>query len=131
MLGNEYVADLSNSGVAVGSSIGHAIGGFFGGGSSTAAAETQQADNSVASQANDTGYQDNGWGPRSCEVDAKSFTKCLDENGGNMQTCSWYLDQLVSLQYAQCIIQDADASFAEGMPICCKSVLRHATASLF
>ncbi|KAI4248426.1 MAG: hypothetical protein L6R40_000985 [Gallowayella cf. fulva] len=88
------------AGVAVGSSIGHAIGGFFGGGSSTAAAETQQADNSVASQANDTGYQDNGWGPRSCEVDAKSFTKCLDENGGNMQTCSWYLDQLKACQSA-------------------------------
>lgn len=81
----------------MGSSIGHAIGGFFGGGSSTAA-EPQQAENSVAAQANDAGYQSNSWGQRSCETDAKSFTKCLDENGGNMQICGWYLDQLVSCQ---------------------------------
>ncbi|KAL8914160.1 MAG: hypothetical protein Q9171_001155 [Xanthocarpia ochracea] len=88
------------AGVAVGSSIGHAIGGFFGGGSSSAAAEPQQADNSMASQANKTGYQNNSWGPRSCETDAKSFTKCLDENGGNMQICGWYLDQLKACQSA-------------------------------
>lgn len=84
------------SGVAVGSSIGHAIGGLFGGGSGNATTENQASDNAVASQANDGGYQDNSWGPRSCETDAKSFTKCLDENGGNMQICGWYLDQLVS-----------------------------------
>ena len=40
--------------------------------------------------------QNNSWGPRSCEVDAKQFTKCLDENQGNMQICGWYLEQLVS-----------------------------------
>ncbi|KAL8895247.1 MAG: hypothetical protein Q9207_008247 [Kuettlingeria erythrocarpa] len=87
------------AGVAVGSSIGHAFGGFFGGGS-TAAAEPQQAENSVAAQANDAGYQNNSWGQRSCETDAKSFTKCLDENGGNMQICGWYLDQLKACQAA-------------------------------
>lgn len=78
----------------MGSSIGHAFGGLFGGGSSSAA-EPQQADNSVANQANDAGYHNSNWGQRSCEADAKSFTKCLDENGGNMQICGWYLDQLV------------------------------------
>ena len=83
-----------HSGVAVGSSIGHAIGGMFGGGSS-APAEQQQADNTVANQSNDGGYQSNTWGPRSCETDAKTFTKCMDENQGNMQICGWYLDQLV------------------------------------
>ncbi|KAL8799405.1 MAG: hypothetical protein Q9223_007581 [Gallowayella weberi] len=88
------------AGVAVGSSIGHAIGGLFGGGSSSAAAEPQQADNGVANQANATGYQNDGWGARSCETDAKSFTKCLDENGGNMQICGWYLDQLKACQSA-------------------------------
>ncbi|KAL8896482.1 MAG: hypothetical protein Q9192_003075 [Flavoplaca navasiana] len=88
------------AGVAVGSSIGHAIGGFFGGGSSSEAAGTQQADNSMAAQANDNGYQNNSWGARSCETDAKSFTKCLDENGGNMQICAWYLDQLKACQSA-------------------------------
>ncbi|KAL8854882.1 MAG: hypothetical protein Q9221_000388 [Calogaya cf. arnoldii] len=88
------------AGVAVGSSIGHAIGGFFGGGSSSEAAGTQQADNSMAAQANETGFQNDSWGPRSCETDAKSFTKCLDENGGNMQICGWYLDQLKACQSA-------------------------------
>ncbi|KAI4227154.1 MAG: hypothetical protein L6R36_002651 [Xanthoria steineri] len=89
------------AGVAVGSSIGHAIGGFFGGGSSSQAAETQQADGAMAAQANENGYQsNNSWGPRSCETDAKSFTKCLDENGGNMQICGWYLDQLKACQSA-------------------------------
>ncbi|KAI4175103.1 MAG: hypothetical protein LQ343_001864 [Gyalolechia ehrenbergii] len=83
------------AGVAVGSSIGHAIGGLFSGGSSAAAAEPQQADNSVASQTSDAGYQSNSWATRNCDADAKSFTKCLDENGGNMQICGWYLDQLV------------------------------------
>ena len=85
----------SISGVAVGSSIGHAIGGMFGGGSSQAA-EQQSADNAVARQANNDSYQNDAWGPRSCEADAKQFTKCLDDNQGNMQICSWYLDQLVS-----------------------------------
>jgi len=79
-----------NRGVAIGSSIGHAIGGFFGGGSS---APTEQSDNAVAAQSQS--QEQNSWGPRSCEVDAKQFTKCLDENQGNMQICSWYLEQLV------------------------------------
>ena len=93
--GSTHTDSLSHSGVAVGSSIGHAIGGFFGGGSSSAPAETQAVDNSAATQSNDTGYQ-SSWGARSCEIDAKAFTKCLDDNQGNMQICSWYLDQLVS-----------------------------------
>jgi hypothetical protein len=83
------------SGVAVGSSIGHAIGGFFGGGSSTPAAEPAQ-DNSVAAQGDSA--QNSNWGARSCDVDAKQFTKCMDDNQGNMQICSWYLEQLVRVQ---------------------------------
>ncbi|TVY82646.1 Mitochondrial intermembrane space cysteine motif-containing protein [Lachnellula suecica] len=84
------------AGVAVGSSIGHAIGGFFGGGSSQPA--EQQADNgAVASQGQE---QNQNWGARSCEVDAKQFTKCLDENQGNMQICGWYLEQLKACQSA-------------------------------
>lgn len=63
---------------------------MFGG--SSVPAEQQQADTAVASQASDSS---NAWGPRSCETDAKTFTKCLDENQGNMQICGWYLDQLV------------------------------------
>ena len=88
--------DGEYSGVAVGSSIGHAIGGFFGGGSS-APAEQQQDNGAVAAQNNQA--QQNNWGARSCEADAKQFTKCLDDNQGNMQICSWYLEQLVSGHY--------------------------------
>ena len=76
----------------MGSSIGHAIGGMFGGSSPPA---EQQADNAVAGQANESSSQSNAWGQRSCDMDAKTFTKCLDENQGNMQICGWYLDQLV------------------------------------
>lgn len=67
---------------------------MFGG--SSLPAEQQQADNVVASQANESSPQSNAWGPRGCETDAKTFTKCLDENQGNMQICGWYLDQLVT-----------------------------------
>ncbi|KUJ07283.1 uncharacterized protein LY89DRAFT_702421 [Mollisia scopiformis] len=85
------------AGVAVGSSIGHAIGGFFGGGSSAPAEQAPQ-DNSVAAQGNQA--QNNNWGARSCDADAKQFTKCMDDNQGNMQICSWYLEQLKACQNA-------------------------------
>lgn len=93
------VIDGEYRGVAVGSSIGHAIGGFFGGGSSASApAEAQQANTAATNPYGDAAQMSgNEWGARNCEVDAKQFTKCLDENGGNMQICGWYLDQLVSL----------------------------------
>src|SRR3979490_3187732 len=84
--------DEYNRGVAVGSSIGHAIGGFFGGGSS---APAEQSSGAVTAQGQS--QEQNSWEPRSCEVDAKQFTKCLDENQGNMQICSWYLEQLVCI----------------------------------
>lgn len=67
---------------------------MFGGGGSTQA-EQQPADNSLSSQGQETNYQNNSWGARSCDNDAKTFTKCLDENQGNMQICGWYLEQLV------------------------------------
>jgi len=84
---------LKYRGVAVGSSIGHAIGGFFGGGSSQPA-EQQQDNNAVQSQGGQAA-ESNSWGARDCGVDAQQFTKCLDENKGNMQICGWYLEQLV------------------------------------
>lgn len=83
-------------GVAIGSSVGHAIGGFFGGGSSAPAEAQPQQDNSVQAQGGQA--QENNWGARSCETDAKQFTKCLDENQGNMQICGWYLQQLVRMR---------------------------------
>lgn len=110
------------AGVAVGSTVGHMLGagisgmvGFFlsacpyifpsgldlhevvltngaiqFGGSSPAEAPAAAAEPVQAQSASNS-----SWGAPSCEADARSFTKCLDENQGNMQICSWYLDQLV------------------------------------
>ncbi len=83
-----------SSGVAVGSSIGHAIGGFFSGDSAPATAEAAAVANTQAAP------EQNNWQARNCDIDAKQFTKCLDENQGNMQTCSWYLEQLKACQAA-------------------------------
>ena len=98
---------LHNSGVAVGSSIGHAIGGFFGGGSSQAA-EAVPADSSLSSE-HYQGQSNTNTNGRSCETDAKAFTKCLDENKGDyqMSVCGWYLDQLVSGLRIECLGIDA------------------------
>ena len=80
-----------SSGVAVGSSIGHALGGFFGGSSEA----PQQA--AVQSQ----GVQDQQQlGNDNCQGAAVQFTKCMDEQSGNMQICSWYLEQLKACQAA-------------------------------
>ncbi|PYH98744.1 hypothetical protein BO71DRAFT_370409 [Aspergillus ellipticus CBS 707.79] len=90
------------AGVAVGSSIGHAIGGmFFGGGGSSAPAEQQAAPAPPAeAQSMDNGLwagnaTNSSWEPPACQADAQSFRKCMDENQGSMSICGWYLDQLV------------------------------------
>jgi len=72
--------------------LGAGVSGMFGGGSSTAAPEnaTQQA----PAQAQNSSE----WATPSCEGDAKAFTKCMDDNQGNMQICSWYLEQLKACQ---------------------------------
>ncbi|KAK6614683.1 CHCH domain-containing protein [Botrytis cinerea] len=80
-----------DKGVAIGSSLGHAITGFFGGGSS--APEAAQ-DNAVASQ----GQEKNQFGEPNCGFQVKSFTNCMDENQGNMSICNWYLEQLKACQ---------------------------------
>lgn len=86
----------TNSGVAVGSSIGHAIGGMFGGGGSSAAASADDGSSvqSQQSQYSQQSQQDN------CAGAATSFTKCMDDNNGNMQICNWYLEQLKACQQA-------------------------------
>ena len=87
----------SCSGVAVGSSIGHAVGGWFGDNSGVS---TEAQDNGVGSQqVQDGGYQNNSWTQESCEPASKGLTSCLDQNNGNMQICTWYLEQLVSCSF--------------------------------
>ena len=96
------------SGVAVGSSIGHAIGGMFGGGSSSAAQPEQSADayaqpvdNGLYKTQNQTASS--GYGAaqdQPCAADAMTFNKCMNENRGDLTICGWYLDQLKACQQA-------------------------------
>lgn len=77
----------------MGSSIGHTIGAGLSsifGGSSHAPAEPVE-------QSQQASYEQR---PRACDADARNFTKCLDDNGGNMQICDWYLQQLKACQEA-------------------------------
>ncbi|KAH7019798.1 hypothetical protein EDB80DRAFT_701546 [Ilyonectria destructans] len=82
------------AGVAIGSSVGHAIGGLFSGGSSEPAAAPAAAP--VQAQASSQDQFNNN----NCAGSAQSFTKCMDDNGGNMQICNWYLEQLKACQAA-------------------------------
>ncbi|CAD0042357.1 unnamed protein product, partial [Aureobasidium pullulans] len=89
---------LLRNGVAVGSSIGHAIGGFFGGGSSAPAEQQAQAPANPAD--NSTYTSSNYQAPRACETDVTNFRRCMDENQGSLTICGWYLDQLKACQSA-------------------------------
>lgn len=88
------------SGVAVGSSIGHAIGGFFSGGSSEAAPPPQQYNTQAPDQYQQSAQQQQQYGTNNCQGATQQFTQCMDENGGNMQICNWYLEQLKACQAA-------------------------------
>lgn len=88
---NRQLTDNAYSGVAVGSSIGHAIGGMFGGGGSS---EPAQASPQATQQP-----QNDQWGPN-CSLATKSFTNCMDEHQGNMSICGWYMEQLKACQAA-------------------------------
>ena len=75
------------AGVGIGHAIGHGITGLFSGSSSTpeaAAAQPASANTDSRSGA--------------CDVDAKAFTRCMDDYKGDMTACSWYLEQLKSCQ---------------------------------
>ena len=93
----------SCSGVAVGSSIGHAVGGWFGGNSGVSEAQNNGLE---SQQVQDGSNQNRSWTQESCEPAAKGLTSCLDQNNGNMQICTWYLDQLVSC----CLLSDRPIS---------------------
>ncbi|KAG4217700.1 hypothetical protein PC116_g33820, partial [Phytophthora cactorum] len=62
------------------------------GGSSAPAEASPQA-------ANAQQQQQNQWG-NNCQGATQAFTKCMDEQGGNMQICGWYLEQLKACQAA-------------------------------
>ena len=105
------------AGVAVGSSIGHAIGGWFGGGSAAQEYPEQQQQNytqqgqDAYAQPMDNGLyntqqqgyasqQQPGVGNGPCAVDVKNFTSCMNQNGGDLNVCGWYLEQMKACQAA-------------------------------
>jgi hypothetical protein len=89
------------SGVAVGSSIGHAVGGWFGGGSSAPAEASPQQTTEFAGQHQDTtSAQMQQSSSGACATDVNNFRKCMDENQGSLTICGWYLDQLKACQSA-------------------------------
>jgi len=70
-----------NSGVAVGSSIGHAVGGWFSGGSSSEPAQAQQ--DNMSAQTTDAGsaYGASSYSaPKACEGQISQFRTCMDQN---------------------------------------------------
>lgn len=89
------------SGVAVGSSIGHAVGGWFSGGSSAPAEASPQSTDFAAQHqdpAASTSQMQQASGP--CANDVNTFRKCMDDNQGSLTICGWYLDQLKACQAA-------------------------------
>ncbi|EGW30324.1 uncharacterized protein SPAPADRAFT_63182 [Spathaspora passalidarum NRRL Y-27907] len=86
------------AGVAVGSAVGHTIGagitGMFGGSSAAPAEAPQQQ---VAPIQQQQQYQEQA---KHCDADARNFTRCLEDNSGNMQICDYYLQQLKACQEA-------------------------------
>ncbi|KAF1995801.1 hypothetical protein P154DRAFT_333032 [Amniculicola lignicola CBS 123094] len=84
------------AGVAVGSSIGHVVGGWFSGGSSSAA-EPQAQNTDFAQQHQETTANTQGG---ACQADVNNFRKCMDDNQGSLTICGWYLDQLKACQQA-------------------------------
>ncbi|CEJ91315.1 Putative CHCH domain protein [[Torrubiella] hemipterigena] len=87
------------AGVAIGSSVGHAIGGFFSGGSSSEPAPQQYNSQAPDQYQQPSQAQQQQWG-NNCGAATQQFTQCMDENNGNMQICNWYLEQLKACQAA-------------------------------
>ncbi|KAK4555333.1 hypothetical protein LTR86_007630 [Recurvomyces mirabilis] len=89
------------AGAVVGTSIGHAIGGFFGGGSSASEQQPAAADaSSPLAQTEQGQYAMNQSydAPKACGFEVNSFRKCMDDNRGDLTICGWYLDQLKACQ---------------------------------
>ncbi|SMN22968.1 similar to Saccharomyces cerevisiae YMR002W MIC17 Mitochondrial intermembrane space protein, required for normal oxygen consumption [Maudiozyma saulgeensis] len=90
------------AGVAVGSAVGHTIGAgltgmFSGSGSDNAEAVAPFEENGHLQAQQSQLSQEQS---KMCDVDARNFTRCLDENNGNFQVCEYYLQQLKACQEA-------------------------------
>lgn len=72
----------------MGHTLSSAVGGIFGGSSAPADAAPVAAQESSSTN-------NSSWG-NNCAGATQNFTKCMDDNSGNMNICGWYLEQLVS-----------------------------------
>ncbi|CAN3363834.1 hypothetical protein DICA1_E14642 [Diutina catenulata] len=92
--GGGFLSQVASTatGVAIGSTVSHGISSLFSGSSAPAV----PADAQVAAAAPVT--QQTTEAARHCDADARMFTKCLEDNNGNMQICDYYLQQLKACQ---------------------------------
>ncbi|KAG0689610.1 hypothetical protein C6P40_004769 [Pichia californica] len=88
------------AGVAVGSAVGHTLGAgltsIFSGSSNEAA--PQQAQQQQVPVAQSQAFDQQQVNP--CDVDARNFTRCIEDSNGNYQACDFYLQQLKACQSA-------------------------------
>lgn len=83
----------------MGSMLANSLSGVFGGGTNQPAEDQQRYQAPTQPEQNGgnlTAQQQQQWGPN-CQFATKDFTRCLDEQAGNMQICGWYLEQLVGV----------------------------------
>ncbi|EPQ26406.1 uncharacterized protein PFL1_06054 [Pseudozyma flocculosa PF-1] len=85
------------AGVAVGSTVGHGLSNMLFGGRSEPAAEATQAPQPAFDQSQAYSQQQNAG--VNCEVQSRDFIKCL-ESTNDMNSCSYYLEQLKACQAA-------------------------------
>lgn len=86
------------AGVAVGSAVGHTLGAGLTSVFSGSSDAPQQAQQQQVQAAPAQAAQQQTAGP--CEVDARNFTRCLEDSNGNYQACDFYLQQLKACQAA-------------------------------
>lgn len=89
------------AGVAVGSAVGHTIGAgltgmFSGSGSDNAYVAAPMDQAQMQAQPAQLSQEQ----AKMCDMDARNFTRCLDENNGNFSACEYYLQQLKACQEA-------------------------------
>lgn len=71
--------------------------GMFGGGSSAPAEAAPQA---AAPPQQNNAYANNQQQDANCAMATKQLTNCLEEHGGNMSICGWYMEQVKACQAA-------------------------------
>ena len=90
------------AGVAIGSTVGHAVGhgitSMFSGGDKQSVEPPPQQSSTYVEPA----YERQNaarTGGISCEADAKSFMRCMEQTGDDVNACKYYLDMLRQCQF--------------------------------